>query len=94
MVQLYVLYCLSASALGMVERLNWACAVLPETSQFFFIGANIASFWSNEDTQCEISRVFMSRFVCNENGPCVKECTNFNTLNFIGKKLSVCQDID
>ena len=30
---------------------------------------NYASFRSNEDTQCEISRVFMSQFFCNENGP-------------------------
>ena len=28
----------------------------------FFVGANIASFQSNEDTQCETSRVFMSQF--------------------------------
>ena len=28
----------------------------------FFIRANIASFRSNEDTQCETSQVFMSRF--------------------------------
>ena len=36
----------------------------------FFVGANIASFWSNEDTQCETSRVnFHVAIFCNENGP-------------------------